>query len=134
MPTRDIRKYRRLRSVSRRDLPMRGSGSTGRGASAQSSRQPDSSVPSRRRAPTDPTLSNLDIRRHLMAEISAVVEGRHLTQSAAGRLFGVAQPRISDIRRGKLSLFTIDTLVNMLAHAGIRARVELEGLNEYRNG
>ena len=71
-------------------------------------------------------LDNMKIRRRLMAEISELVERRRLTQAAAGKLFGVAQPRISDVRRGKVELFTIDTLVNMLAHAGIRARVELE--------
>jgi predicted XRE-type DNA-binding protein len=31
---------------------------------------------------------------------------------------GVAQPRISDIRRGKIQLFTIDALVNMLVKLG----------------
>lgn len=33
---------------------------------------------------------------------------------------GVTQPRVSDLMRGKLDLFNLDTLVNMLAFAGLR--------------
>ena len=32
----------------------------------------------------------------------------------AARLFGVTQPRVSDLMRGKVDLFSLDTLVNML--------------------
>jgi predicted XRE-type DNA-binding protein len=68
---------------------------------------------------------NLKIRARLMSELSDVIETRKLTQVQAAELFGVAQPRISDLRRGKIDRFTIDTLVNMLAHAGIRLRLQL---------
>jgi predicted XRE-type DNA-binding protein len=42
-----------------------------------------------------------------------------MTQAEAARKFGVTQPRISGLLRGKIDLFGIDTLVNMLATAGI---------------
>jgi len=41
----------------------------------------------------------------------------------AGRLLGVTQPRISDLKRGKIGQFTVDALLNMLGHAGIKVRV-----------
>jgi predicted XRE-type DNA-binding protein len=59
--------------------------------------------------------SNLKIRAALMLAIEQELDKQKLTQA---KLLGVAQPRISDIRRGKIQLFTIDALVNMLAKLG----------------
>jgi len=66
---------------------------------------------------------NLRIRSDLMARLCRVIEEEELTQARAARLFGVTQPRVSDLVRGKIDLFSIDTLVNMLAKAGVRVRV-----------
>jgi predicted XRE-type DNA-binding protein len=63
---------------------------------------------------------HLKLRSDLMIEIRKVIEARGLTQAAAAGLFGVSQPRISDLVRGKIDLFSIDTLIDMLAHAGVR--------------
>jgi predicted XRE-type DNA-binding protein len=63
---------------------------------------------------------HLKLRSALMIEIRKVIEARELTQAAAAALFGVSQPRISDVVRGKIDLFSIDTLIDMLAHAGVR--------------
>ncbi|MEO8926480.1 MAG: XRE family transcriptional regulator [Caulobacteraceae bacterium] len=41
------------------------------------------------------------------------------------KLFGVTQPRVSDLMRGKIELFSLDTLVNMLAAAGLRATLQV---------
>ncbi len=43
-----------------------------------------------------------------------------LTQSHAAKIFGATQPRISDLMRGRIDLFAIDTPVNTLATAGLR--------------
>jgi predicted XRE-type DNA-binding protein len=48
-----------------------------------------------------------------------------LTQAQAADLFGVTQPRISDLVRGKIDRFSIDTLIAMLGHAGVRVRIVL---------
>jgi len=66
---------------------------------------------------------NLKIRTDLMIRLSKVIEGRRLTQAQAATLFGVTQPRISDLVRGKIDRFSIDTLVAMLGHAGIRIQI-----------
>jgi predicted XRE-type DNA-binding protein len=63
---------------------------------------------------------HLKLRSELMIEIRKEIEARRLTQAAAAALFGVSQPRISDLVRGKIDLFSIDTLIDMLAHAGVR--------------
>ena len=64
------------------------------------------------------TAENLRIRADLMIELREVIRSKGLTQAQAAKLFGVSQPRISDLVRGKIALFTIDMLVNMLARAG----------------
>ena len=66
---------------------------------------------------------HLRLRSLLMTELRKLIERRGLTQKEAAQLFGVTQPRISDLVRGKIELFSLDTLVDMLAQAG--ARVEL---------
>ena len=67
--------------------------------------------------------AHLRLRSLLMIELRKLIEARDLTQKEAAALFGVTQPRVSDLVRGKIALFSLDTLVDMLAHAG--ARVEL---------
>jgi len=47
------------------------------------------------------------------------------TPGDAAKTLGVTQPRISDLMRGKVDVFSIDTLVNMLAAAEIRLEMRL---------
>ena len=61
---------------------------------------------------------NLRIRADLMIELTKIIETRGLTQADAAALLGVTQPRISDLVRGKIDRFSIDTLVGMLRRAG----------------
>ncbi len=61
---------------------------------------------------------NLKIRADLMIEISKLIEERGLTQTAAAELLQVTQPRISDLVRGKIDRFSVDSLIEMLGHAG----------------
>ena len=68
---------------------------------------------------------HLRLRSELMIRLDRIITERRLTQTAAARLLGVTQPRISDLVRGKIDLFSIDTLVDMLAHAGIRVSLSL---------
>lgn len=67
----------------------------------------------------DPAESaNLKIRAALMRAIEEELDKKNMTQVEAAKLLGVSQPRISDLKRGKMSLFTIDILVNMLTKLG----------------
>ena len=67
---------------------------------------------------------NLRIRVDLMIELRELIRRKRLTQAQAAKLLGVSQPRISDLVRGKIALFTIDMLVNMLARAGRQVVVQ----------
>lgn len=64
------------------------------------------------------TAANLKIRAALMRAVEEEMEKKSLTQVQAAKLLGVTQPRISDLKRGKMHLFTIDVLVNMLTKLG----------------
>ncbi len=65
-------------------------------------------------------------RSSLIAAVIAQIEKNELTQAQAAKQFGVTQPRISDLMRGKIDLFSLDTLVNMLAAAGLRVEIKLK--------
>lgn len=70
-------------------------------------------------------LHALRLRSALMATIVRLIDVRSLTQAKAASLFGVSQPRISDLVRGKIDLFSIDTLVEMLARADVRVELRI---------
>src|SRR5947209_10490167 len=55
---------------------------------------------------------SLRLRAELMAELKRLIQARKLKQNSAAKLFGVTQPRISDLVRGKIDLFSIETLVD----------------------
>lgn len=67
---------------------------------------------------TEQEALSLKLRASLMRELDEIIANEHWTQKQAAKQLGVTQPRISDLRRGKLSLFSLDTLVNMIAAAG----------------
>ena len=61
---------------------------------------------------------NLKVRADLMIELTQLIESLGITQAAAAELLGVTQPRVSDLMRGKIDRFSVDTLIEMLGHAG----------------
>ena len=63
---------------------------------------------------------HLKIRSALMAMVRQVISDGEMTQGEAAKVFEVTQPRISNLMRGKIDLFSIDTLVEMLSRAGVR--------------
>jgi predicted XRE-type DNA-binding protein len=68
---------------------------------------------------------NLKVRSALMTALKGHIEATGMTQSQAAKRFGVTQPRISDLMRGKIDLFAIDTLVNMIGAAGLHVKVQI---------
>jgi predicted XRE-type DNA-binding protein len=68
---------------------------------------------------------HLLVRAKLMTAITALIEDKRLTQTRAARLFGVTQPRVSDLVRGRIELFSIDALVEMLGRAGVGVDIRL---------
>jgi predicted XRE-type DNA-binding protein len=66
---------------------------------------------------------HLLIRSDLLIRLQGELAKRDLKQADAARLLGITQPRVSDIVRGRLDLFSTDGLIDLLARAGVRVRV-----------
>jgi predicted XRE-type DNA-binding protein len=69
--------------------------------------------------------ASMRARSELMMSLTEIIRERGMTQDAAAALFGVTQPRISDLTRGKINLFSLDTLIDMAATAGMRPTVKV---------
>lgn len=63
--------------------------------------------------------AHLLIRADLMIELERILKTRGLTQAKAAKLLGVSQPRVSALMRGRIAMFSIDALVDMLARLGV---------------
>ena len=68
---------------------------------------------------------NLRVRAFMMNALIGHIQERKLTQARAAKALGVTQPRVSDLMRGRIDLFSIDTLVNLLAAAGLRVDLKV---------
>ncbi len=68
---------------------------------------------------------SMKLRSALMMALQEHISRAKLSQAQAAKLFGVTQPRISNLMRGKIDLFALDTLVNMAAAAGLRVEMRL---------
>ena len=68
----------------------------------------------------------MKLRSGLMIALKDHIVAEGLTQSQAAKLLGVTQPRISDLMRGKIHLFSIDNLVILLAAAGLRVDLKIK--------
>ncbi len=60
-----------------------------------------------------------------MMKLSEIITSRKLRQKDAAALFGVTQPRISDLMRGKIHLFSLDMLMDMASTAGMSPEVSV---------
>lgn len=68
---------------------------------------------------------NMKIRSSLMRSIDERIQAEGWSQQQAAARFRVTQPRVSDLMRGKIEKFTIDTLVNMVVAAGLHVQVDV---------
>jgi len=66
---------------------------------------------------------HLLIRSDLMIAVQKALERRAVKQAEAAKILGVTQPRVSDLLRGRIDLFSTDALIDMLARLGIRVRL-----------
>lgn len=72
---------------------------------------------------------HLMVRAELLMSLQETIRARGLKQIEAATLLGVTQPRVSDLMRGRIDLFSIDTLIDMLAKMGVRAELVLHDSN-----
>ena len=68
---------------------------------------------------------NMKLRSALMTALKSHLAQTKMSQAHAAQLFGVTQPRISDLMRGKINLFGLDALVNMASAAGLHVDMRI---------
>ncbi len=68
---------------------------------------------------------NMKLRSVLMMALKNHIARVGMSQSQAAKLFGVTQPRVSDLMRGKIDLFALDALVNMATAAGLHVEMRV---------
>lgn len=68
----------------------------------------------------------LQLRSALMIKLNRYIQEKKLTQAEAAELFGVSQPRISNLRSAQIELFSTGMLINMLEKGGFEIFEHLE--------
>lgn len=68
---------------------------------------------------------NMKLRSVLMTALKNHLARTGMSQAQAAKLFGVTQPRVSDLMRGKINLFGLDALVNMATAAGLHIELRV---------
>ncbi len=68
---------------------------------------------------------NMKLRSVLMTALKTHLTRTQMSQTEAAKLFGVTQPRVSDLMRGKINLFGLDALVNMATAAGLHVEMRI---------
>lgn len=66
---------------------------------------------------------HLKVRADLLIQVHKAITRRKLTQAAAAKLLGVHPPRVSDLMRGRIDLFSIETLIDMLVRLGLSVKI-----------
>jgi predicted XRE-type DNA-binding protein len=69
---------------------------------------------------------HLLIRADLLIQVQKVLAARRLKQADVAKVLRVSQPRVSDLLRGRIDLFSTDTLIDMLARLGVGVRLVLK--------
>jgi predicted XRE-type DNA-binding protein len=75
---------------------------------------------------------HLLIRADLLIEVQKLIASRGLKQREAAKLLGVSQPRVSDLLRGRIDLFSTDVLIDMLVRLGAHVRLTVKPLRRNR--
>jgi predicted XRE-type DNA-binding protein len=69
---------------------------------------------------------HLLVRADLMIHLQKRIASRRLKQQPAAKILGVTQPRVSDLLRGRIDLFSMDALIDMLARLGAMVRLTVK--------
>jgi predicted XRE-type DNA-binding protein len=66
---------------------------------------------------------HLVVRADLLIQVQKAIASRRLKQAEAAKVLRVTQPRVSDLLRGRIDLFSTDALIDMLARLDVGVRL-----------
>ena len=58
-----------------------------------------------------------------MIRLQELITSRDLTQAETAGVLRVSQPRVSDLLRGRIDLFSTDTLIDMLGYLDVKVQL-----------
>ena len=73
-----------------------------------------------------PHADDLLAKAELAAKIIAEIQRRRLTQNQAAAVLGIDQPKISALKQGKLSGFSIERLMRLLLRLGCNIEITVK--------
>jgi predicted XRE-type DNA-binding protein len=69
--------------------------------------------------------AEMEMRSLLLRGLSGWLAESRMTQTEAAKVLAVTQARVSGIKRGKISSFSLDLLVRLAARAGLEPKLKL---------
>ncbi|MBR0687834.1 XRE family transcriptional regulator [Bradyrhizobium manausense] len=81
-----------------------------------------------------PDAENRLLKSRLVGKIDEVIEKRGLTQAEAGRIMGLPQPKVSELRNGRTTDYSLERLYRLLNNLGVGVSVVLEELPDWTRG
>ena len=72
--------------------------------------------------------ARVKMRSHLLIAIERKVRGWNVTQGVAARRLGITRPRLNDLLRGKITKFSIDTLIDLAGKADLRVKMQIKNI------
>jgi len=75
---------------------------------------------------------NLLLRSQTLIALAHWFNAIGLTQAAAAKTLGVTQPRLNQLLKGKIDIFSLDALVNMATNAGMQVGLSIRPVTSVR--
>ncbi|KIP99960.1 XRE family transcriptional regulator [Agrobacterium tumefaciens] len=69
--------------------------------------------------------ASMSMRSNLLIAVEQRVRSWNLTQAEAAKRLGITQPRLNDLLRGRITNFSLDTLINLATQAGLSVRLDI---------
>lgn len=76
-------------------------------------------------AASDEDAVELKMRSTLLRGLGRWLASSNLTQIEAAKVLGITQARVSDLKRGKISQFSLDMLIRLATRAGLHPTLKL---------
>jgi predicted XRE-type DNA-binding protein len=65
-------------------------------------------------------------KAEIARQVNRILVARRLSQAEAGVILGIAQPRVSDLIRGRLDRFSLDKLIDFAKRSGNDVEIRIK--------
>ena len=82
-------------------------------------------MPARTPSPDRLGAHRLKLRRDLATAITERIRHQGLTQVRCAAILGISQPRLNGLLKGRIELFSLDTLVELAERSGLNVAIRV---------